>query len=445
MLFSSLTFLFFFLPAVIVLHSLLPARWRNGFLLIASIVFYCFGDARYLPLLAALTVANWGFGLSLQKVAGFRRKALCTAAVITNVLALGYYKYIGMLPFVTNPPALPLGISFFIFQSLSYVLDVHAGRVEAERSLPDYAAYILLFPQLIAGPIVRYDDVSRELHRRELTAENAEQGMTEFLLGLGSKVLLANSLGTLYEELAAIPQRGMLASTAMLLAYGFQLYYDFHGYSLMAIGMGRMMGFHFPQNFDHPYVSRSIGEFWRRWHMTLGSWLRTYVYIPLGGSRRGTARRMVNLLITWGVSGLWHGAGLNFLAWGLYFGALIALEAVCIGKWLEKHPRIGWVYAFTAVMLSWALFMNDTPAALGAFLTELIRPSLGTNVLYTLAASLPVLAAGCLLASQRVSRGLARHLLGRKPLRLVLMLLLLATCVAALLRSSYNPFLYFRF
>ncbi len=444
MLFSSLTFLFFFIPAVLVIHALLPCKWRNGFLLLASVVFYCFGDAKYLPLLALLTLANWLFGLGLSKYSGAGRKALLLMAVLTNVLSLGYYKYAGMLPFVSSPPALPLGISFYIFQSLSYVLDVQAGRVKAERNLADYAAYIMLFPQLIAGPIVRYEDVARELHSRRLTAENMERGMTDFLIGLGSKVLLANQLGALYEALSAIPQRGMLASAVMLIAYGFQLYYDFHGYSLMAIGMGRMMGFQFPRNFDHPFVSCSIGEFWRRWHITLGTWLRTYIYIPLGGSRCTTRRRVVNLLITWGVSGLWHGAGLNFLAWGLYFGALIALEAAAIGPWLQKHPRIGWAYAFTAVMLSWMLFFSDTPAQLLAFLQQLVSPALGVNVLYTIATSLPVLLAGCLFASRSVSQRLAR-LLDKPLLRTAIMVAVLLCCTASLLRSSYNPFLYFRF
>lgn len=444
MLFSSITFLFFFLPAVVLIHAVLPPRWRNPFLLAASIAFYCFGDARYLPLILLLTAADYLFGLGLEAWTGARRKVLLAVSVGVNVLALGYYKYAGMLPFVTDPPALPLGISFFIFQSLSYLLDVHAGRIRAERSLPDYAAYILLFPQLIAGPIVRYNDVSRELHARSLPPERLERGVTTFLIGLGSKVLIANQLGAAYEALLAIPQRGTLATLAMLLCYGFQLYYDFNGYSLMAIGIGRMLGFEFPQNFNHPFVSASIGEFWRRWHMTLGSWLRTYIYIPLGGSRRGQARRVLNLLITWGLSGLWHGAGWNFVAWGLYFGALIALEAVWLGPWLEKHPRIGRVYAFTAVLLSWVLFSGDTLAALTATLTQLCTPVLGENVLFTLSCFLPVICLGCLLASQKVCQALNR-LMAKAPVRAAVCLLLLVLCVASLLRSSYNPFLYFRF
>lgn len=444
MLFSSITFLFIFLPAVVLLHAALPEKWRNGFLLAASVAFYCFGDAKYLPLLAALTVVNYLSGRGLAAWQGTRRRVLLIASAGLNLLALGYYKYVGMLPFVTEPPALPLGISFYIFQSLSYLFDVHAGRVKAEKSLADYAAYIMLFPQLIAGPIVRYDDVARELHTRRLQPRQQEAGMTSFLLGLASKVLVANELGALYEALAAIPQRGMLASAVMLLAYGFQLYYDFNGYSLMAIGIGRMLGFEFPKNFDHPFTSRSISEFWRRWHITLGDWLRLYIYIPLGGSRRGNARRVVNLLITWGLSGLWHGAGLNFAAWGLYFGVLIALEAVLIGKWLERHPRIGWAYAFGAVLLSWVLFANDTPAALGGFLAELVSLRMGTNVLFTIGCFLPVLLAACLLASGRVCGWLKRWT-DRPAVRVVLLLALLVLCTASLLRSSYNPFLYFRF
>jgi len=441
--FTSVKYLIFLCLAACLYYSV-PKKLQNGFLLLASVVFYAFGDLQYVPLIGVLTVANWAFGRGIGASQGKRRGLLVALSVGVNVLALGYYKYIGMLPFVTNPPALPLGISFYIFQSLSYLLDVQSGRVQAERSLRDYAAYIMLFPQLIAGPIVRYDDVARELHTRRLQPRQMEAGMTSFLLGLASKVLVANELGALYEALAVIPQRGMLASAVMLLAYGFQLYYDFNGYSLMAIGIGRMLGFEFPKNFDHPFTSRSISEFWRRWHITLGDWLRLYIYIPLGGSRRGNVRRVVNLLITWGLSGLWHGAGLNFAAWGLYFGVLIALEAVLIGEWLERHPRIGWAYAFGAVLLSWVLFANDTPAALGGFLAELVSLRMGTNVLFTIGCFLPVLLAACLLASGRVCGWLKRWT-DRPAVRVVLLLALLVLCTASLLRSSYNPFLYFRF
>ena len=447
MLFSSILFLFFFLPAVLLGHTLLPPRLRNGFLLAASIAFYALGDPRYLPLILAMTGINYLLGRAIGACsARLARRLTALAAVAVNVGVLGYYKYAGLIfPNWSGVPALPLGISFYSFQSLSYLLDVCAGRVEAERSPFDYATYILLFPQLIAGPIVRYSDVERELHGRRVASQGLERGMTAFLIGLASKVLLANRVGALYARLDAIPSRGTLASAVMLAACALQYYYDFAGYSLMAIGIGRMLGFEFPQNFRHPFASRSIGEFWRRWHITLGDWLRTYLYIPLGGSQRGRARLLLNLLITWAVSGLWHGAGFNFLAWGLYFGALIALERLCIGDWLAAHPRAARAYTLTAVWLSWMLFSCETVGELSAFAAQLLSPALGRGVLFALASHVPVLLLAALFCSPHVCKACERAFLRRDGVRVAVLTLLFALCVMELLRSQYNPFLYFRF
>ncbi len=445
MLFSSLTFLIWFLPAVLALHTLLPGRARNGFLLGASVFFYCMGDARYLPLLLVLGLVNYGCARGLERSGGWIRLGLTALCVGANVAALGYYKYAGLLLPALEAPPLPLGISFYVFQSLSYVLDVRAGRIRAETSFLRFATYIMLFPQLIAGPIVRYSDVAGELRERRVTAEDLEAGMAAFVVGLSAKVLLANDLGLLFENLLAVEARGALGSWAALLACGFQYYYDFAGYSLMAVGIGRMLGFRFPRNFNHPFAACSVADFWRRWHITLGEWLKTYIYIPLGGSRRGKVRLAVNLLLTWGLSGLWHGAGYNFLAWGLYFGALLVLERLLIGPWLARHRGWGHVYAFAAVLLSWVLFSFASPAEMADFAAQLFAPTMGRNVLFLLACSAAPLGLAALFAVPAVCGGCQRALEQHAVLRCAALLTLLALCVMELVGAQYNPFLYFRF
>ncbi len=445
MLFSSVVFLLGFLPVVVLVHAALPQRFRNAFLLLASVVFYAYGDARYLPLFLVLALVNYGCALGME--ARPRLRGWLTAlGVGANVAALAYYKYAALLlPFVTQVPDLPLGISFYVFQSLSYLLDVRAGRTRAERSFLRYAAYIMLFPQLIAGPIVRYTDVAQALRKRTLEAARLEKGMLLFLLGLSSKVLLANRLGSLFDGLMALSGRGTLGTAAALIAYGFQIYYDFAGYSLMAVGLGEMLGFSFPENFRHPYAANSIGDFWRRWHITLGQWLKTYIYIPLGGSRAGTLRTVCNLLITWGLSGLWHGAGFNFLTWGLYFGVLIALEKYVYGAWLRAHPIVAHVYAVCAVMLSWIFFAFGSAAEMSGFVLELLHPVLGENVLFTLQCGLLPLLLSILFAVPAVCGKGYALMEGHALLRCVCMLALLVLCLMELLGAQYNPFLYFRF
>ncbi|MBQ2990872.1 MAG: MBOAT family protein [Clostridia bacterium] len=446
MLYSSVVFLFFFLPVVLIGHSLLPFRFKNVFLLAASLFFYAYGDARYLPLFLALTAVNYLCARGMDRFTGRKRTLMMALSVSLNVAALVYYKYSGLLfPGMESIPALPLGISFFIFQSLSYVLDVYAGRTKSEPSPVNYTTYIMLFPQLIAGPIVRYSDVARELHERRVRAQDLETGMLQFVIGLSSKALLANRIGVLYDQLMQIPDRGALGSLLALAACGFQYYYDFAGYSLMAIGIGRMMGFAFPHNFNHPFAADSIRDFWHRWHITLSQWLSTYIYLPLGGSRVGKARLAVNLLITWGVSGLWHGAGWNFLAWGLYFGVLMLFERLVYGQWLKKHRIAAHVYAMTAVLLSWMLFSQESLPALSAFAAQLISPSIGDNVMFALSCHASVFALALLFAVPAIARGLYARLSAHGALRTVTMAALFVLCVMELLGSAYNPFLYFRF
>lgn len=444
MLFSSIVFLFCFLPIVVLGHTLLPQQWRNGWLLLCSLVFYAYGDARYLPLFLVLAAVNYGCALGIGR-GGIAARVLTWVSVLANVLALVYYKYAGWLIPGLSAPSLPLGISFYVFQSLSYVLDVRAGRVQPEHSLIGYTTYIMLFPQLIAGPIVRYSDVAADLRSRKVDAAHLEHGMLLFMAGLASKVLLANQLGGLFDGLTALQSRGALGVIFGLLAYGFQLYYDFAGYSLMAVGMGEMLGFTFPHNFRHPFAATSIADFWRRWHITLGDWLRTYVYIPLGGSRKGTVRLVINLLITWGLSGIWHGAGFNFLLWGLYFGVLIALERLFYGRWLEQHKAAAHIYAFVAVLLSWLLFAFDTPEALAAFAGQFTQSVLGSGTLFLLQCSAVPLLLAIIFAVPFIGSRCHRAMQAHAVLRCAVMAVLFVLCVMELLGAQYNPFLYFRF
>ncbi len=446
MVFSSLLFLFFFLPLVLIAHTALPPRLRNGFLLLASLVFYAIGDWKNLPLLLALTAFDYGACRWMDALTGKKRRAVMGVSVGVNVLVLVVFKYLKLLvPGLPAYPALPLGISFFIFQSISCLVDVYRGTVQAERNLRDYAAYILLFPQLIAGPIVRYSDVSEALHSRQITPAGLEKGMKTFLAGLAAKVLLANRLGALCAALQAIPNRGGAASWLVLVSCAFQYYYDFFGYSLMAIGMGRMLGFSFPQNFNQPFAATSIQDLWRRWHMTLGTWLRSYIYIPLGGSRHGKARMVLSLLITWTVSGLWHGAGWNFLAWGLFFAVFIILETLFYGRWLEKHRGVAHVYTLILFILSWGLFLYETPAEIFAFAGQLVSPAVGLNTAFlTLNDAFP-LALAVLLAVPAVGKKLKEATEKYPRLGNAAYVLLFALSVLSLIRAQYNPFLYFRF
>ncbi len=446
MVFSSLLFLFFFFPAVIIGHTFIKPRMRNGFLLAASIVFYTFGDLRYLPLFLFLTVFNWASGLAIDRWKGARRRAASFVSITVNVLSLIGFKYIKLfMPFLGISPDLPLGISFFVFQSVSYLADVSRGTVRAERGLTGYGAYILMFPQLIAGPIVRYSDVSAALKERTVDSEALEKGMELFLCGMAAKVLIANRMGGMYADLTAIENRGMLASFTSLFAQSFQFYFDFWGYSMMAQGMGRMMGFRFPDNFRHPFRAPSMRLFWRRWHITLGSWLTSYVYIPLGGNRHGPKRMLLATLITWAISGLWHGAGWNFLLWGLYFGVIILLEKRFWGKWIEGRKVIGCVYSLLTFSAAWILFNFSTASESLAFMREFIRPQAGPNVYFTLLGYAPWFIAAALISFLPEDCAALKRLSAHPVLKKAALLAALAMCVMSLVQAQYNPFIYFRF
>ena len=456
MLFSSVTFLFFFLPITLMLHQLLPWRWKNHVLLAASVLFYASGEPVYILLLAFSAFVGWLHGLYMTRHPG--KKWVLVSAICWNLVFLLFFKYADFLTgsinslLGTSIPALglslPIGISFYTFQNMSYVVDVYRGESKAEKNFASYATYLCLFPQLIAGPIVRYSDVARELRERSVDTAQFSRGVIRFLVGLGKKVLLANSIGVLAE--LTVPDGSVLFSWLRAIAYTFQIYFDFAGYSDMAIGMGAMMGFQFPENFNYPYLSRSVAEFWRRWHMTLGGWFRDYVYIPLGGSRTSTIKWVRNVLIVWMLTGIWHGASWNFLLWGLYYGILLLVEKFFLGKYLKGKvlPRI---YVMLLTILGFVLFHSATASEA---LLEIGRmfglgglPVVNATALYYLK-SYAVLLVLCALGSTPLPKYLAGKIQARKAAvvlqpAMVLAVLLLVT--ACLVDGSFNPFLYFRF
>ncbi len=465
MVFSSLLFLTLFLPLTVALYALLPGRCRNLLLLVASLLFYAWGEPIYLALMLVTTLYVWLLGLGVGAcLKEQRRGAARFLLVLCLVLSLGtlaYFKYFGfflsLIPGARGSwiaPPLPIGISFYTFQALSYLIDVYRGEVEAQRSWLRFAMYLSLFPQLIAGPIVRYSDVEQQLGARPWDLPHLSAGIRRFTVGLCKKVLLANQIGLLWEEISSAGSLSVLGAWLGALAFALQIYFDFSAYSDMAVGLGRMFGFSFPENFRYPYESKSITEFWRRWHITLGTWFREYVYIPLGGNRRGRGRQIWNLFVVWSLTGLWHGADWQFLLWGLYYFVLLALEKRFALKWMERWP--GFLRRLTTlilVTLGWVLFAcPDVPAA-GAFYRAMLGirvPLADDTARFLLSCNGPLLL--CLMVG---ATELPRRCWGRLETRLgprcpqtctdVGCILLLWVCVAFLVADTYNPFLYFRF
>ena len=467
MLFSSLTFLYLFLPAVLLAYAVFPARLRNGALLAASLLFYFCGEPEYTLLILGETlvsylIARWMAGAASPRL----RRALLAAELLAALGALGLFKYAdfaigtvnalfgGALPLLHL--ALPIGISFYTFQTLSYVIDVYWGRLVAERNFVRYAAYVTLFPQLIAGPIVRYQDVAEDLCGRRMTADGLYEGLSRFVLGLSKKVLLANVLGQLVSDMTVAAERSVLGAWLLAVGYALQIYFDFSGYSDMAIGIGRVFGLRFPENFNYPYLAHTVTDFWRRWHMTLSSWFRDYVYIPLGGNRRGLPRQLCNILIVWTLTGLWHGANWTFAAWGMYFALLLTLEKLFLLRVLERLPRaVGRIYTLLAVLLSFVLFQSERFSAALALLSEMFGAA-GTALqssaaVYALRSYGLLLLMGCIGATplpKKLAERLGARRWGAGALRALtpaVLLLLLLLCTAYLADGSFNPFLYFRF
>ena len=462
MLFSSITFLYYFLPIVLFVYFISPAKLRNLVLLISSIIFYAWGEPKYLVLMLVQVFFGWFFGLLIEKWRGrsLSRLALILAIVI-EIGVLMYYKYADF--FIansnsllgTNIPllrlALPLGISFYTFQILSYDMDLYGGSTKVQRNPLTFATYVTLFPQLIAGPIVRYVDVEKELQSRTHTVEQFASGAMRFVVGLGKKVLIANVLGEFVSIYKASGDRSLLFVWLYAFAYALQIYFDFSGYSDMAIGMGRMFGFKFLENFNYPFTARSITDFWRRWHMSMATWFRDYVYIPLGGNRVKKARYIFNVMFIWFLTGFWHGAGWNFMLWGLYFGVLLLIEKLVLGKILEKLPKfVGHIYLILLLQLSWGIFDANS---LTEALTNVTRMfGIGTNGLwgpeslyylrsYAVILILAIIGSTPLVA--RLAKKLPeRALMVAEPL-CILMILIMVTGFLA--DGSFNPFIYFRF
>ena len=464
MVFSSLTFLFAYLPITLLLYFMVPLAWRNLVLLVVSLFFYGWGEPVYIVIMFVSILIDYTHGLLVEKYRHDDRKArwFVGQSVVFNLLLLGFFKYwdflaanLSLIPGISVPQLgipLPIGISFFTFQTMSYTIDVYRQDAPVQRRIIKFGTFVTMFPQLIAGPIVQYKTVAKELDHRINTSEDFALGCRRFCVGLAKKVLLANAVGKLWDAQLAASMGGTLTVAGGwmgLLAYGFQIYFDFSGYSDMAIGLGRIFGFRFNENFDYPYLAASVTEFWRRWHMSLTGWFREYLYIPLGGNRGGTAKTLRNILIVWFCTGFWHGASWNFVLWGLYFAAWLILEKYVLRGALTHTPAlIKHAYTLVVVFVGWGIFAMDDLGVCGQYLSACfggapLWSSIDGYTLRSYAVTFLVL----ILASTT----LGRRLFARLPQRAerivtpVLMLASLLVCTAYLVDGSYNPFLYFRF
>ena len=468
MLFSSIVFLFSFLPVVMILYYLLPVRFRNVILLLASLVFYAWGEPIYLFLMLLSILFNYFSGLDIARNLQDKRAAKRSLVfnLIINLAVLGFFKYEGfvldtlngILPVHISYHALPLpiGISFYTFQILSYIIDVYRGNVKVQTNLPNFALYVTMFPQLIAGPIVQYADVDEQLASREVSRTKFGEGSMYFIRGLAKKVLLANTSGMIFTEVSGLAKGNIAVMTAWLgaFAYMFQIYFDFSGYSDMAIGLGKMFGFEFNMNFNYPYVSKSITEFWRRWHISLSSWFRDYVYIPLGGNRVSKIKHIRNLLIVWFLTGLWHGAAWNFVAWGLYYGVILIIEKYLLSPVLDRLPDVvRHIYSIVLVVIGWVLFFSSSFGQAADY----IRVMFGAGAhgfadresMYLLTSNL-ILWLILIFGSTPLVHFRYEHMLRTKKwnttiINSVVYAALFIVCIAYLVTETYNPFLYFRF
>ena len=467
MVFSSLYFLFLYLPLVLLVYYLVPLHLRNGVLLVFNLIFYGWGEPVYIVIMFASIAIDYTHGML---VTHFKNKGKDRAArgavassMIFNLALLFFFKYwdfiagslasIGLNFMPILNVELPIGISFYTFQTMSYTIDVYRGDAKTQRNIVTFGTFVTLFPQLIAGPILQYKDLDEQLEQRDHTAERFASGVQIFVVGLAKKVLLANNIGMLWDTCKAMPadERTVLAAWLGVIAYTFQIYFDFSGYSDMAIGLGRMLGFEFSPNFNYPYISKSVTEFWRRWHISLGSWFREYLYIPLGGNRVAKPRFLMNLMIVWAATGIWHGASWNFLFWGLYYGVLLVLEKMVWGKKLAQTPAfVQHIYTLFLVVIGWALFAVEDLGQLVPYLKGMF--GLGgagladSAALYYLGSFLPMLVI-LTVASTPLAANLWKKLpkKGAQVVLPVLLMLGLLLSTAYLVDATYNPFLYFRF
>lgn len=468
MVFSSIPFLFYFFPVVMLLYYAVPFKAKNLLLLVASLIFYAWGEPIYIVLMIFSSIVDYTNGRLIEKFEGKRdlQKAVMIASVCINVGLLGFFKYADFLVgninaiFGTSIKAtglpLPIGISFYTFQTMSYSIDVYRGDVKAERNFLNFMCYVSMFPQLIAGPIVRYQTVAEELSEREINFDKFADGFKVFTIGLGKKVLIANNIGMLWAELSVSPTMSASLAWLGIVAFAFQIFFDFSGYSSMAIGLGRMFGFSYPENFNYPYTAKSITDFWRRWHMSLSTWFKDYVYIPLGGSRCSKIINIRNLLIVWMVTGFWHGANWNFILWGLYFGLILMCEKSFMLKALEKTPAIvKHAYALFLILIGWAIFAFDDMGMLCAFFGSLFGANGGSapEFWFYLSNYASVLAVAVVFSIPTVKvvkkkaeeNGSVVLLTALEIFEGIALLAIFFVSTMYLVDASFNPFLYFRF
>ncbi|MDB2117420.1 MBOAT family O-acyltransferase [Clostridium paraputrificum] len=458
MIFSSILFIFRFLPIALILYYITPQKYKNLILTLLSLVFYSWGEGKYFLIMIASIIIDYTAGRLIYRYKNEIKKktiVLCISLVF-NLGLLFFFKYFNF--FIDNinnifnlaikgvKITLPLGISFYTFQTMSYSIDVYRGKVVPEKNIINFAAFVTLFPQLIAGPIVKYTDINKEISRRVITKDNVEVGIEKFILGLGRKVLIANNIGMLWTEVEGIGFENISTPLAWLgiISFGLQIYFDFSGYSLMAIGLGKMLGFNFPENFNYPYISRSISEFWRRWHITLGSWFKEYVYIPLGGNRKGKVRVTFNLFIVWALTGLWHGASYNFLLWGLFFFLLISIEKLGLINFLNKHRVFSHIYTIFLLLIGWTLFAITDFNGICEYLSKLFFYSNGEEWIYYLRNYGVSLIIAIIFSLPLVSM-FYKKIENFKWIKTIILMGIFIISVAYLVDATYNPFLYFRF
>ncbi len=465
MVFSSAVFLLAFLPIVFICNCLIKKEYSNYLLLVASLIFYAWGEPELVLLMIASIVLNWVFGLLLARTQNGLRKLILAVGVVCDLGILGYYKYAGFLAETVNriigkeilpviKIALPIGISFFTFQAISYVIDVYRGETDASDNLVNVALYISFFPQLIAGPIVKYRDINKQIEDRSVKWYNVSDGFKRFIYGLGKKVLISNVLGLCVDTIYAYDVAEIDVRTAWIgaLAYTFQIYYDFSGYSDMAIGLGKMFGFTILENFNYPYLSKSITEFWRRWHISLGSWFREYVYIPLGGNRKGTARTYVNLIIVFFLTGLWHGADMSFVIWGLYHGFFTIVERIGFKRILDKSKILSMIYTFFIVNIGWVLFRADNTLSGLRFIARMMMPwrhrDIGIET-WNYMDNKTVFVFVCAVLGMGVIRSIVPEGVKKRwsgsVIEAVYCVAILILCLASVASDTYNPFIYFQF
>lgn len=469
MVFSSFVFLLAFLPIVLLLYYLCPARLRNLVLLVFSLVFYAWGEPVYVLIMLFSIVFDYANGRLIEHFKNKNCPGKAKAALIVdlcgNLAILGFFKYtdfvIGSINSITGAGlsllhiALPIGISFYTFQTMSYTIDVYRGEVAAQKNILTFATYVTLFPQLIAGPIVQYKTVEKELMHRKVTLEDFSEGAFRFSVGLAKKVLLANQIGSLWDSISQLNHMSVATAWLGAIAYSFQIYFDFSGYSDMAIGLGRMFGFYFLENFNFPYMSKTITEFWRRWHISLSSWFREYVYIPLGGNHVTISRNIVNLLIVWMLTGMWHGAAWNFIVWGIYYGVVLVLEKYVWGAIVDRWPSVlQHIYALVLVLVGWVFFFSPSLGAALRYLFAMVGGGAGfagkevffvilTHWLFYLLAVIGSTTLGSRML--RAILNVSENHTVRIVITLVVFFGMLAISVAYLIADTYNPFLYFRF